>query len=587
MILFTLEGVTVWETAYIFSGAPIDRSMIGFGVFGLLVFYFSLYYRPMRLLDRMLSGVVSGQRDPMYFFDDLQRCIWMNDAGRRFLNLEEDELDRAGNALEKQFGSRHPGVAEWKDRLTMNHDGETIYIELSKEPLYDSGRMMNGFCIRVHDVTDEYRLTEQKLYHARHDQLTGLYNRDYLFERTGELIEENPDVKYLIIEAEISDLNVINDLYGNAFGDFTLKSAADWLRRDGNLQPGTLFGRLGGDSFGLCVPEETFCQERLERNISEFIVNDGETKYKPLIHVGIYRTPGMDTEISIMYDRAQMAMESIRDENRFHIAWYDRLMRDEVIRNRQISNELGSALSRGQIQPWLQPIVNRKGETLGAEALVRWHHPEDGLRLPTAFVPVFEKNGMIVDVDRCIWRKSCEILARWKREGKDLFISVNVSPKDFYLLDVPAELIRLTEEYGVEPASLRLEITESVMMNDQEMMMNVLKTLRNAGFYIGIDDFGSGYSSLNLLRKMPVDLLKIDMDFIRQEDMYPRTESIVRQVIAMARETGIVSLTEGVETKEQYDSLMEMGCRLYQGYYFAEPMLPEDFDRYLAGGVGE
>ena len=224
--------------------------------------------------------------------------------------------------------------------------------------------------------------------------------------------------------------------------------------------------------------------------------------------------------------------------------------------------------------------LSAKPALSSAEALVRWIHPEEGIRSPAAFIPMFEKNGMIAAVDRYIWRKACEILARWKKEGKDLFLSVNISPRDFYLMDVPAELKQLVREYGVDPAKLRLEIIESTLMEGSEERMGILNVLHEAGFCIEMDDFGSGYSSLNLLREMPVDVLKIDMVFLRQENA--RASAIVRQMIALTRELGITSLTEGVETRQQHDSLMEMGCELYQGYWFAKPMPIEDFERFIS-----
>ena len=189
---------------------------------------------------------------------------------------------------------------------------------------------------------------------------------------------------------------------------------------------------------------------------------------------------------------------------------------------------------------------------------------------------------MIADLDRCIWRKSCEILARWKEEGKDLFLSVNISPRDFYLLDVVAEMNQLVSEFGIDPAKLRLEITETMMMGDTDVHLETLRKLQEAGFCIEMDDFGSGYSSLNLLREMPVDVLKIDMVFLQQAGRNARARTIVDEVITMARRLGITSLTEGVETKAQYDGLMEMGCQLYQGFYFARPMPAEEFEQYLA-----
>lgn len=582
VILGTLAFVTVWETAYIASGEPIDRSMVGFGIFGLLVFFFSLYYRPMRLLDRMLSGVVSEKLQPMYVFDDRQNCIWMNQEGMKFLHMTEDDLDKVGNALEATFGTRHPGEEEWKDSVTMAIDGETRYMELAKVPQRDMRNRMSGFYIYVRDLTSERRDMERKLYNARHDGRTGLFNRDYLYERTRELLAANQRVPYLAVYAEITDLKLINDLYGNAFGDEALrlmaKALLDYIPEDG------ICGRLSGDSFGACVPEETFDQLRLEEALNSAEVCQGEARYHPQVHAGIYRIVDRNLEVSVMYDRAQLAVDSVRDGYYTCTAWYDEAMRDLAVRNRQYSEELKDAIANGQIRPWLQPIVDRAGKTIGAEALVRWMHPLEGMRLPGSFIPLFEKNGMIADLDRCIWRQCCEILARWQKEGRDLFLSVNISPRDFYLLDVAEELRTLVREYGVDPGRLRLELTESVMIHDREKRMQILQDLQGSGFVVEMDDFGSGYSSLNLLREMPVDVLKIDMAFIRKTANNARAQTIVRQVISLARELGMVSLTEGVETKEQFDSLAEVGCQLYQGYYFARQMPAEEFERQLEGG---
>lgn len=581
VILYALILVSAWETAYIFSDAPIDRSMIGFGMFGLLIFYFSLYYRPMRLLDRMLSSVVSEREYPMYFFDEDKRCIWMNRAGAQYLNLEEQELEEAEAELKRHFSNRHPGAAEWKDQLTMDVNGEARFIELTKQPMIDSKGKQAGFYFYIRDLTEEQQEAARKLYNAQHDRLTGLFNRDYLYERTRELLTDNPNESYLIIGAEISDLKVINDLYGNSFGDLALQRAAKWLCDHEPLNRGGIYGRLGGDSFGVCIPEKDFDLERMENALSTFTVVEGETKYRLLIHVGIYRVTDRDTESSIMYDRAALALEGIKDDYHYHTAWYDPSMRDKVVRNRQISEELKAAMAEGQIRPWLQPIVDRDGRTVGAEALVRWIHPQEGIRPPASFIPMFEKNGMIAEVDRFIWQEVCKILARWKQEGKDLFISINISPKDFYLLDVPAELQRLVREYAIEPARLRLEITETVMMGNVKAQMETLKALQAAGFCVEMDDFGSGYSSLNLLREMPVDVLKVDMVFLQEANQSMRAKAILEDIIALAGRIGIVSLTEGVETKEQYDDLLKMGCQMYQGYYFAKPMPVDEFDRFL------
>jgi EAL domain-containing protein (putative c-di-GMP-specific phosphodiesterase class I) len=362
-----------------------------------------------------------------------------------------------------------------------------------------------------------------------------------------------------------------------------LTTTADWIKQ--NLSENSICGRLGGDTFGICMPAEEFDQAAAEKMLTDFVVNDGKTEHRLLIHLGVYRVADRETDVSVMFDRAHMALTTIKEEYHVITAWYEESMREQVLWNQKISAELKEAIATGQIRPWLQPIVNRDGKAIGAEALVRWVHPAEGIRSPGSFIPVFEQNGMIADVDLHIWRCSCKILSRWKKEGNDQFISVNISPKDFLFLDVAGELKRLVREYGIEPKKLRIEITETVMMSDMEKRMAVLRELQDYGFIIEMDDFGSGYSSLNMLKDMPVDVLKIDMSFLRKSGSTVRARAIVREIIALAKALGIVSLTEGVETEEQYGQLMEMGCQLYQGYFFAKPMPEADYeDKFCAAG---
>jgi len=224
--------------------------------------------------------------------------------------------------------------------------------------------------------------------------------------------------------------------------------------------------------------------------------------------------------------------------------------------------------------------VDQNGKVVGAEALARWVHPEKGFLSPNEFIPVLEKNGMIAEADLCIWRAACEELAIWKDEGRDLFLSVNISPKDFYFMEVADELIALTKEYDIDPKNLRVEITETIMMSDVKKRVGILTKLKEAGFIVEMDDFGSGYSSLNLLKDMPVDVLKIDMAFLRETADARRSQIIVRNIIKLSYDLSIESLTEGVETREQYTALSEMGCHLFQGFYFAPPMPVEDFEEF-------
>jgi EAL domain-containing protein (putative c-di-GMP-specific phosphodiesterase class I) len=294
-----------------------------------------------------------------------------------------------------------------------------------------------------------------------------------------------------------------------------------------------------------------------------------------LIHLGVYEVTDASLEVSVMFDRARIAASSLRNEYHTHIAWYDDRMRVNMLWEQQITGDLQCALTERQIVPYLQPLVDATGKVVGGEALVRWNHPDHGFLPPAKFIPIFERNGMIAEVDRYMWRCACEQLAQWR--DNDLFISVNISPKDFYFMDVAAELRGLTKEYGVDPARLRLEITESVMISDVKNKVQMLDGLRAAGFIVEMDDFGSGYSSLNMLKNMPIDVIKIDMMFLRSSGQDEKSMIILRNIINMSTDLNIVPLTEGVETEKQYDDLSRMGCKLFQGYYFAKPMPLEDF----------
>ena len=212
---------------------------------------------------------------------------------------------------------------------------------------------------------------------------------------------------------------------------------------------------------------------------------------------------------------------------------------------------------------------------------MRWIHPERGMLYPADFVPVFEENGMIAEMDRAIWRSVCEILTEWRETHPELFISVNISPKDFYFMDVAQKIKALISEFGLPPEKLRLEITESAMMTDEEKHLKVINELKDAGFLVEMDDFGSGYSSLNMLKDMPLDVLKIDMKFLSRSTEETKTRRILQGIVDLAEDLGFISLIEGVEAEEQYQMLADMGCMLFQGYFIARPMDSTEFEEFV------
>ncbi len=578
VILCTMFVAGIWQAVYTIFKFPINTSMIGLTIFAILVFYFSLFFRPLKLLDRMLANVASIMPESIFFFDTSDRCVWVNSNGRRLLRVSSDNLESVLTRLAAMFDDLGEDKDNWVSKQKIGSGDEAQYYTLERHLVTDSKSRKIGSFLSVRDNTEDARRHRRDVYIATHDKLTDLYTKEYLYELIHANVTKNRDMQYWLAYIDIKDFKLINDIFGNNAGDEVLKSIANWIRS--NAAPSWIYGRIAGDAFGICFQATAPHVDLIEHQLSKFTLSSSVAEQKLLMHVGLYKITDPDIDVSIMFDRAHLALTTIKNEYNTHVAVYDDNMRNQVLWNNNISSQLEHALNKKEICPYMQPIVNPSGKIIGAEALVRWIHPEEGFLAPFKFIPVFEKNGMIPIIDKFIWRSACEILASWKLQPdkKDLFISVNISPKDFYFMDVFSEINSLTEEYAINPRQLRIEITETVMMNEVENRLIILNKFRKAGFLIEMDDFGSGYSSLNQLKDMPIDVLKIDMKFLSKAQDENKSNTILRNVLRLSNDLGLLSLTEGVETESQYKMLLDMGCHLFQGYYFAKPMPLKDFE---------
>lgn len=581
VILFIALAVTgVWETFYILSGHPLDTSMIGFAISGLLIFYFSIIYKPVHLLSGMLENIASGLSEALFFFDEGKTCIWANDQGMKLLGISEDNLDFVTHSLLSLFPNMQEIGSDWCV-LQVNGEGkDRKYFNLESHVARERGhnnRIVGSF-LSVFDSTESHVKLEKERYLARHDSLTGLYNKDYLFARIRQMLDEYPDEKFQVAFVDVNEFKMVNDVYGKEFGDYVLKKIGEWISQD--MPEKCLYGRLGGDTFGVFQPVEQFKPERINKVLDNFVVRQGDKEHKILMHVGVYEIDDPQTDVSVMFDRAHMALGTIK-RLYAHIAYYTDEIKENMLWNQKISSEITDAIADGQIKPYLQPIVNANGKVVGAEVLARWQHPDRGLLPPALFIPEFEKNGKIVEIDRFMWRCACELLRDKSAANPDFFLSVNISPMDFYFLDIPKEIRSLVEEYGIDPVNLKLEITEEVMTASIEKRRDVINQLRANGHMVAMDDFGSGYSSLNMLKDTPADVVKVDMAFLRDVARGDRkAHTILRSVIEMIDTLGLTSLTEGVETEEQFEDLAEMGCMLFQGYHFAKPLPLDEFEKF-------
>ena len=414
----------------------------------------------------------------------------------------------------------------------------------------------------------------------QYDQLTGLYSKEFFYQKVRERLEEHPEREYSLICANVENFKLYNDTYGTAAGDRLLRQIAEaFLTQVGSTG---ICGRYRADRF-FCLQERTAeYHHRIawgEDGRYSCITPERNTVMK----WGIYEITDRTVPVERMCDRALLALDSIKGKYNQYYAVYDAKLREKLLWEQAITEAMESALEEGQFQVYLQPQYSLADNRLsGAEALVRWVHPQWGMISPGMFIPLFEKSGFISRMDRYIWEQACRLLRDWQEKGYEpLPVSVNVSRGDIYQPQLADTLLNLTKTYGVSPAHLHLEITESAYTENLNQIITTVEQLRKLGFIIEMDDFGSGYSSLNMLSQIRLDVLKLDTKLTQNETAKPTDRSILSDIIAMAHRMSLRVIAEGVETWEQLERLRMIGCDCVQGYFFARPMPVAEFEALL------
>lgn len=406
------------------------------------------------------------------------------------------------------------------------------------------------------------------------DKETGIFNRDAFSRRTEEMVRSNPDKKYVLVRWDIDRFKIYNDTFGVHAGDNLLRAIGkSYLDR--GLKSIT-YGRWVADHFVMCMEERMFSGVAVHQYISEQL-SLYRSDFEFIVRMGVYRISDPNLSVTLMCDRALMAMKSIKTSFEKRIAYYDDSMRDQMMEEQELINEMETALKREDFKIYFQPQYNyATGKMTGAEALVRWIHPEKGLISPGKFIPVFEQNGFISKLDEYIWEHVCMSIKKWMDNGFNLVpVSVNISRRDIYNPKLCNIILGLTEKYGIPPYMLRLEITESAYMEEPTQLIKVVEKLKSLGFIIEMDDFGSGYSSLNTLKDVPVDILKLDLKFLSSEGTNKRGGSILTSIVRMANWLTLPVIAEGIENVKQAEFLKSIGCYTMQGYLFSRP-IPED-----------
>ena len=569
---------------FVFAERPVNKTLIGYCICGFLLYVFTFIYKPFFIRRRLADSVVEYHTDGIIFYDVDVNALYANDKAYEILHIKSDKgnPDKCTDKLLEIMGGADLGV-DFDIAARFKENSEYTYVRITHRLMKDKRDKSVGSFFSIHDETEQVNLNARRKYLATHDELTGLNNRLSFEEEVNGIIKANPDTPYYMIVSDINDFKMINDVFGRETADKLLVKMAGDIEKFSH--PGSAICRWRGDIFCAFAKKSIIDLEALEKLVKDIWAEQDLINSPVVIHIGIFETSGNADEaltVAGMVDRAQLAIAGIKNDFNRCIAIYDDKLRKDKLWEQQITNELASAIADGQIIPYLQPQYAADGRLEGGEVLVRWNHPVEGLLSPFKFIPIFEKNGLIATIDAYIWEEACKILNGWakKNDGHEkLNLSINISPKDFYFLDIYQIITGLVEKYGVSPNRLHLEITESSVMNNATEHIKQINSLRDYGFTVEMDDFGSGYSSLNMLKDMPVDILKIDMVFLGKTADFKKSKIILSSIVNMANNLDMPQITEGVETREQFDMLKAMGCKLFQGYFFSKPVPLDEFEK--------
>ena len=443
-------------------------------------------------------------------------------------------------------------------------------LDFLKKP-YDERRVLNRLKTAIKLAEANKAIDE-----LERDALTGLLTRKAFLLKTEQFIAANPGKKYSLIAFDFDNFKSSNSLYGvEKCNEFLAFTAREMMR----ALPEGISGRYGGDQYILFFESEhDFDMRRLTR-ISKLILDKAPIPHQ-IVKMGIYTPIDVELPIVICCDRAFLSISRIKGKYGKDYAFFEEELQSQLLNEQRIIETMERALEECQFQVFYQPKHETiSGNIAGAEALVRWNHPEYGFMSPGQFIPLFERNGFIVKLDSFVLEQVCKDIQRWKQDGLPLVpISVNVSRRDFIESGCIDKQYQIVEKYNIDHSLLHMEVTESLYSENTDLIISQVKRTQEMGFVIEMDDFGAGYSSLGSLSTFPLNVLKLDISFVRN---IVKNEIVIENIIKMAHRMGLLVIAEGAETVEQFKILRTLGCDYIQGYYFSKPLPVKEFEAYL------
>lgn len=437
---------------------------------------------------------------------------------------------------------------------------------------------------RIKNVIErsQNQMSKELRHRSQFSEIADIYNMSTFYYATRQILTRFQAEKFVLIRMDIEKFRLINAFFGRDKGNELLKYIAEYLRSQEGMYPNIVFGHMNADVFCVCmsysIPDEIYAfMDKTNRRIAEYPLD-----FELVMNYGIYLVDDRSLNVSEMYERANLAAKKCKENGSLsRYAFFENRIREEVVKEQMIVNSMRGALNRNEFVLYIQPKYELQTNTLaGGEVLVRWLNPKRGMISPGDFIPVFERNGFIMRLDYYVWEKTCRLIRKWLDEGRSPYpVSVNISRVSLYNPRLTELLCELVQKYEIPPELLQLELTESAYTKNQLNTKSMMETLQKKGFCILMDDFGSGYSSLNVLKDIEVDILKIDMKFLSDTENEARSENILAAVVRMAKWLKLPVIAEGVERKEQVLFLRSIGCEYVQGYYFAKPMPVEEYEK--------
>ncbi len=553
--------------------------------------------RNARLMSRVFENSVEG----IIITDEKTSILYTNKAFRTITGFSLDEivgktprLLKSGKHDESFYRFMWMSLLEtgnWQGEIWNKRKNGDIYPEwLNINAVLDDGGKLRNYVAQFSDLSIRKKNEERLNYLANHDILTDLPNRNYLIELLSLAIERSEGKRIGLIFLDLDRFKIVNDSLSHGAGDLLLQEVANRLKR--LRKKYSFLARSGGDEF-VVVQEEVQSASQVANLASEilnllspaFLIDKSELFISASIGICVYPEDGRDPKTLLR--NADLAMYQAKEGGRNRYQFYSHEMNNQVFQRLTLETSLRRAIEQEAFRLVFQPIVKATtGRTVGMEALVRWNHADLGLIPPSQFIALAEETGLIVPLGDWILKTALGQAMEWRQKwGKPFFIAINVSAKQFYQEDFVHRIEALVRESGFPAQDIELEITESVFMQDIDETLKTLFSLKALGINLSIDDFGTGYASFQYLKRLPLDVLKIDKSFIREIGSARQSDAIISAIVSVGHSLGLSVIAEGVETENERAFLASTGVDLFQGYLFSQPLTPVDFELFYSGST--